>query len=240
VGKRKFLLPDAGGLDADRLVRAIAIGAPPERRLVIGARGQGVAIAPSDFATMDPTALRTDFDAVVGDFSLPDAKRKLGSDFSMARVVVPVRDPLQRALAIYGESSREAGGRQPDSAPSLNFRGVLERGLEPNAQCQRIAGEPSFERAIAALASNTLYFDPISLERFCAGYAHFTRTAVRPNALRGGTGYREILASVDARSMGQFMRRNREDFLLSIWARRTWEQNLVAYFSAAPAAVATA
>ena len=164
----------------------------------------------------------------------------LGSGFASARVIVPVRDPLQRALALYTEGWRENAGGQAGTAPPLNFRGFLGRGFQPNAQCQSIAGEPSFERAIHALAADTLYFDPMSLERFCAGYAHFTRTVFRPNALRSGPGYREILAGIDARSLGQFMRRNREDFLLSIWARRTWEQNLVAYFSDANTSVAAA
>ena len=53
MGTRKFLLPDAGGLDADRVVRAIVVGAPPERRLVIGLKAQGVRMSPAEFATMD-------------------------------------------------------------------------------------------------------------------------------------------------------------------------------------------
>ena len=148
--------------------------------------------------------LRTKFDAVIGDFALPEESRCLAQALPM-RVSSYRHDPLQRALALYTEGWRETPVARSALPRRSIFAVFLGADFNPCAVPKHRWG--AFLRACdRGPSADTLYFDPMSSERFCEGYAHFTRTAFRPNALPAAPAI-EVLAGINARSLGQFMRR---------------------------------
>jgi hypothetical protein len=229
---RKLAILDCGGVGADRLLRALG-RARSERRMVVGARAQGALLTRAEFAALPANSIAADFDSVVGDFSLPELEEKMGLDFQDADIIVPVRDPLQRALMLYVEAALEPLHSLHTSASKDTFHHFLQTEVRPNVQCQRISGRVSFPDSADKLASNALYFDSGSMHRFCAGYAHFAQKPLRAGRLNEETtNFHDVLCMLDDKTIAKFMRQNRDDLLLSIWVRRTWEKRLFDRFAA--------
>ena len=199
---------------------------------MVGARAQGALLTRAEFAALPANSVGADFNSVVGDFSLPELEDKLGPDFSGADIIVPVRDPLQRALMLYVEAAVDPLHSLHASARKDTFEHFLLTEVRPNMQSQRIAGRVSFPDAADRLAASALYFDSGSMHRFCAGYAHFAQAPLRTKNLNEETtNFHDVLCTLDAKAIAKFMRQNRDDLLLSIWVRRTWEKHLFDWFA---------
>ena len=218
---RKLLIIDTGGVSAKKLASRLAPLYAPSRRFVLGHKPNGADYDAADFAAMDKAALLRDFDFFAGPFQLQDIRDLAVEDEVLG--IVLVRDPYERALSLFIDATVTALHPLHGSVIRTTLADfAANRSLFSNAQCQQLGGGDA-AAAQEMLAAQTIYAPTEAVKKLGLLLEYFLGRPLSLQGLRAPLFDQAHLMPMPGKeAVGEFMRVNREDFVLHSWARRTW------------------
>jgi hypothetical protein len=212
---------DTGGVRAKKLASRLAPLFAPSRRFMLGHKPNGADYDAADFAAMDKTALLRDFDFFTGPFQLPGIRGLIVEGDVL--VIALVRDPYERALSLFIDATVSALHPLHGAVTQTTLADfAANRGLFCNAQCRQLGGAEA-PAAREMLAAHTIYAPTEAVKKLGLLLEYFLGRSLSLQGLRTPLFDQAHLMPMPGKeAVGEFMRVNREDFVLHNWTRRTW------------------